>query len=99
MTFSHPLRTQSRKSTRRAQQRRAVALGMLLALGLVSACGEQHASRPGDDPSSGKTSEARGTAAVRFTFRGNGIGSATFGQPETTAIAELDKILGSPATR
>jgi hypothetical protein len=34
-----------------------------------------------------------------FTFRGNGIGAATFGQPEAVAIAELDKVLGSPTTR
>jgi hypothetical protein len=36
--------------------------------------------------------------AVRFTFLGNGVGGATFGQPEAIAIAELDKVLGSPAT-
>ena len=41
---------------------------------------------------------APGTAAGPFTFQGNGIGGATFGQPEAAAIAELDKVLGSPTT-
>jgi len=41
---------------------------------------------------------ASGTAAGHFTFQGNGIGDATFGQPEAAAIAELDKVLGSPTT-
>lgn len=31
-------------------------------------------------------------------LRGNGIGNAAFGQPETTAIANLRKVLGSPTT-
>jgi hypothetical protein len=38
------------------------------------------------------------TAAGHFTFRGNGIGDATFGQPTAVAIAELDEVLGSPTT-
>jgi hypothetical protein len=41
---------------------------------------------------------AAGTVAGDFTFRGNGIGGATFGQPQAVAIAELDKVLGSPTT-
>jgi len=41
---------------------------------------------------------APGTVAGGFTFRGNGIGGATFGQPEAAAIAELDKVLGSPTS-
>jgi hypothetical protein len=41
---------------------------------------------------------APGTAAGNFTFRGNGIGGAAFGQPENVAIAELNKVLGSPTT-
>jgi hypothetical protein len=41
---------------------------------------------------------APGTVADDFSFRGNGIGGATFGQPEAAAIAQLDKILGSPTT-
>ena len=31
-------------------------------------------------------------------LRGNGIGSAVFGQPETTAISKLEKVLGPPTT-
>ncbi len=31
-------------------------------------------------------------------LRGNGIGSAVFGQPETTAISNLEKVLGPPIT-
>jgi hypothetical protein len=41
---------------------------------------------------------APGSVAGHFTFRGNGIGGARFGQPEAVAIAELDKVLGSPST-
>lgn len=47
---------------------------------------------------SGNTPGAPGTAAGHFTFRGNGIGGATFGQPQALAIAELDTVLSSPAT-
>jgi hypothetical protein len=39
-----------------------------------------------------------GSVARHLTFRGNGIGAATFGEPETVAIAALDKVLGSPTT-
>ena len=31
-------------------------------------------------------------------MRGNGIGNAVFGQPEATAISNLEKVLGSPIT-
>lgn len=31
-------------------------------------------------------------------LRGNGIGNAIFGQPETTAISNLEKVLGQPTT-
>ena len=31
-------------------------------------------------------------------LRGNGIGSAVFGQPEATAISNLEKVLGPPTT-
>ena len=92
-----------REAKRRERRRRAVALGVLLALaglasGLVAAAGGPPPPRPGNDAGSGNTPGPPGTAAGHFTFRGNGIGSATFGQPEAVAIAELDKVLGSPAT-
>jgi hypothetical protein len=93
-----------REARRRERRRRAVILGVLLALGglavgLVFAVGGSPPRRPGTAASSGNTPGAPGTAASHFTYRGNGIGSATFGQPEAVAIAELDKVLGSPTTR
>jgi hypothetical protein len=91
------------EAKRRERRRRAVALGVLLALGgvafgLVSAVGGSPPPRPGNGASSGNTPGAPGTAAGHFTFRGNGIGGATFGQPQAVAITELDKVLGSPTT-
>ena len=92
-----------REARRRERRRRAVALGVLLALGglafgLLAAVGGPPPPRPGHGASSGNTPGAPGTAAGHFTFRGNGIGGAAFGQPQALAIAELDKVLGSPAT-
>jgi hypothetical protein len=92
-----------REARRRARRRRAVALGVLLALGglvvgLVFAAGGSPPRRPGPGASSGGTPGPPGTAAGHFTFRGDGIGSARFGQPEALAIAELDQVLGSPTT-
>ncbi len=43
-------------------------------------------------------SNAPGTVAGHYTFRGNGIGGAMFGQAEAVAIAELEQVLGSPTT-
>jgi hypothetical protein len=88
---------------RERRRRRAVAVGVLLALGgltlgLVFAVGGSPPRRPGDNASAGKRPGASGSVAGHFTFRGNGIGAATFGQPEAVAIAELDKVLGSPKT-
>ncbi len=92
-----------REAKRRERRRRAVALGVLLALGglasgLVFAAGGPPPPRPGNGASSGNTPGAPGTAAGHFTFRGNGTGGARFGQPQAVAFAELDKVLGSPAT-
>jgi len=92
-----------REARRRQRRRRAVILGVLLALaglasGLVFAVSGPPPRRPGHGAGSGNTSGAPGTAAGHFTFRGNGIGAATFGQPQALAIAELDHVLGSPAT-
>ena len=92
-----------REAKRRERRRRAVALGVLLALGglafgLLAAAGGPPPPRPGTGASSGNTPGAPGTAAGHFTFRGNGIGGATFGQPQAIAIAGLDKVLGPPAT-
>jgi hypothetical protein len=92
-----------REAKRRERRRRAVALSVLLALaglafGLLAAAGGPPPPRPGTGASSGNTPGAPGTAAGHFTFRGNGIGGATFGQPEAVATAELDKVLGSPTT-
>jgi hypothetical protein len=88
---------------RRQRRRRAVALGVLLALsgltfGLVFAVGGSPPGRSGNGASSENTPGTPGTVAGHFTFRGNGIGGARFGQPEAVAIAELDKVLGSPTT-
>jgi hypothetical protein len=100
---SSPAEVLFREARRRERRRRATALGMLLAVGglafgLVAAVGGSPPRRPGNGASSGNAPGAHGTAAGHFTFRGNGIGGATFGQPEAAAIAELEKILGSPTT-
>ena len=92
-----------REARRRERRRRAVALAVLLALGglafgLLAAVGGPPPPRPGTGGSSGSTPGAPGTAAGHFTFRGNGIGGAAFGQPQAVAIAELDKVLGLPTT-
>ena len=62
------------EARRRERRRRAVALGVLLALGglafgLVSAAGGPPPPRPGNGASSGNTPGAPGTAAGHFTFR------------------------------
>jgi hypothetical protein len=93
-----------REAKRRERRRRAAALGVVLAvgglvLGLVFAVGGSPPHRPAKGGSSRNLPGAPGTAAGHFTFRGNGIGGATFGQPEALAITELDKVLGSPTTR
>ncbi len=98
-----PVEVLFREAKRRERRRRAVVLGVLLALaglasGLVFAVGGSPPSRPGKGASSANTPGAPGTAAGHFTFRGNGIGDARFGQPQAVAIAELDKVLGSPTT-
>ncbi len=93
-----------REARRRERRRRAATASVLialggLALGLVFAFGGSPPRRPGDGAGAGKTPAVPGAGAGHFTFRGNGIGGATFGQPEATAIAELDKVLGSPSAR
>jgi len=93
-----------REAKRRERRRRAAALGLLLALaglvsGLVFASGGSSPPRSGPATSSQNNPGAPGTAAGHFTFRGNGIGGARFGQPEAVAIAALDEVLGSPTTR
>jgi hypothetical protein len=92
-----------RQAKRRERRRRAVALGALLALGgltlgLVFAIGGSPPRQPGDGARSGNPPVTPGGVTGHFTFRGNGIGGATFGQPEAVAIAQLDKVLGSPTT-
>ena len=98
-----PAQVLFREAKRRERRRRAAVLGVLLALGglafgLLAAAGGSPPPRPGNGTSSGNTPGAPGTAAGHFTFRGNGIGRATFGQPAAVAIAELAKVLGPPAT-
>jgi hypothetical protein len=98
-----PVEVLFREAKRRERRRRAVALGVLLALaglafGLVYAVGGPPPRRPGNSASSGSGPGAPGTATGQFTFRGNGVGGARFGQPEAVAITELDKVLGSPTT-
>jgi hypothetical protein len=93
-----------REAKRRERRRRAIALAVILALaglasGLVFAAGGSSPPRSGTGANSGNTPGPPGTAAGHFTFRGNGIGGARFGQPEAVAIAELDQVLGSPTTR
>ncbi len=92
-----------REAKRRERRRRAIALGVILALaglvsGLVFAAGGSSPPRSGTGASSGNTPGPPGTAAGHFTFRGNGIGGARFGQPEAVAIEALDQVLGSPTT-
>jgi len=82
---------------------RAVALGALLAVGglaagLFFAVGGSSPSRPGTGLSPAEMTDVSRTAAGHFTFRGNGIGGARFGQAEGAAITELDKVLGLPMT-
>jgi hypothetical protein len=98
-----PVRVPFREAGRRARRRRAVALGAFIALGglaagLVFAVGGSPPRPPGHGGSSANTPGAPGSAASHFTFRGNGIGGARFGQPEAVAIAELDRVLGPPTT-
>jgi len=90
-----------REAKRRERRRHAAALGVVLALaglvsGLVIAAGGSSPPRSGTRTSSGNTPGPPGAAAGHFAFRGNGIGGARFGQPEATAIAALDQVLGSP---
>jgi hypothetical protein len=93
-----------REARRRQRRRRAAITAVLLALGglvlgLVLDVGGAPPRRPVTATGSGTAPGASGLVAGRFTFRGNGIGGATFGQPEALAIAELDKVLGAPAMR
>jgi len=90
-----------REAKRRERRRRATALGLLLALaglvsGLVFASGGSPPPRSGAKTGSGNAPGALGTAAGHFTFRGNGIGGVTFGQPEAFVIVELGRVLGRP---
>ena len=93
------------KAKRRERRRRAIALGVLLALGGL-AFGDHRCPppcaprRPGNAASSREHTRAAQEPPVKvFHVPGPiGIGGATFGQPEAVAIAELDKVLGSPAT-
>jgi hypothetical protein len=92
-----------REAKRRERRRRAAALSLLLALaglvtGLVFAAGGSSPPRSGAGVGAKNNPGAPGTAAGHFTFRGNGIGGARFGQPEAVAIKELDRVLGSPTT-
>ena len=92
------------EARRRERRRRAAAAGVFLALGglaigIFLAAGGPPPRRPGNDAASGDASGPPGSAASHFTFRGNGIAGATFGQPEALAIAEMNKVLGSPTTR
>jgi hypothetical protein len=89
---------------RRARRRRAAALGVFLALGglafgLAFAVSGSPPHRPGNGVHGGHPRGAPAPVAGHLTFRGNGVGGAMFGQPEAVAIADLDKALGSPATR
>jgi hypothetical protein len=93
-----------REARRRQRRRRAAGLGVLLALGglasgLLFAFGGSPPDRPGKSASAQSPPGTPGTVTGHFTFRANGVGSATFGQPEAVAIVELDKVLGPPTTR
>src|ERR1700691_1330719 len=95
-----PVEVLFREAKRRERRRRAAALGVLLALGglaygLLAAAGGSSPPPAGRGGGAGTDPGAPGTAAGHFTFRGNGIGDARFGQPEAVAIAELDQVLGS----
>jgi hypothetical protein len=51
-----------------------------------------------EDVSAAETRSGSGSSHV-IVLRGNGIGKAVFGQPETTAVADLKSVLGAPKTR
>jgi hypothetical protein len=96
-----PVEVLFREARRRARRRRAIGLGLLLVVsglvsGLVFALGGPP-RRAGSGIGSGNAPNP-GSVTGLFTFRGNGLAGATFGQPEAVAIAELDKVLGSPTT-
>ncbi len=100
---SAPVEVLFQEARRRERRRRAVAAVVLLAvgglaIGLFFAVGGSPPRSPGNDAGSGHAPGPPGSVASHFTFRGNGIGGATFGQPQAVAIAELDKVLGSPTT-
>ncbi len=90
-----------REARRRERRRRAVALALFLALaglvsGLVFAAGGSPPPRSGGGAGAENNPAVPGAAAGHFTFRGNGIGGVTFGQPEVFAIFELSRALGPP---
>jgi hypothetical protein len=51
-----------------------------------------------EDASSAESKSGSNSSHV-IVLRGNGIGKAVFGQPETTAISDLRALLGAPKTR
>jgi hypothetical protein len=69
-----------------------VAVGVSLAQGGTPPKEPPFVSRPGDDGSSLP-------AAGHWVAQGNGIGQARFGQPESVAIANLERVLGAPLDR
>ena len=86
----------------RERRRRLIVLTTLLAVagltaGLIAAFGGSPPRNNKATTSSGNGGSPVGVAG-HFTFRGNGIGTAQFGQEESVAIANLDKVFGTPTT-
>jgi hypothetical protein len=91
------------EAKRRERHRRLIALATLLAVaglaaGLTAAFGGSSPPNALSTKNSGHSGSPVGVAG-HLTFRGNGIGTAHFGQAESVAIVELRKVLGAPRTK
>jgi hypothetical protein len=88
------------EAKRRERHRRLIVLVILLAIagvtaGLIAASGGSSPPNAQGTKNAGNGGSPVGLAG-HLTFRGNGIGTAQFGQPESVAIVELKKVLGAP---
>ncbi len=89
-----------REARRRRRRRWLLALaGLLVVIGVVAGVIASTGGAPPRSPSEGVRSGDSGASAPALghvIVRGNGIGSAYFGQPEAAAIAGLEEVLGPP---
>jgi hypothetical protein len=102
-----PVRAGSDPSTEalfKEARHRRLRLALLAALiaviagtvGLIASIGGAPPRRPDGGVRAGATG-ASAPALGHFVARGNGIGTAYFGQPESAAISSLEQVLGSLA--